>query len=507
VCIFQDPIETGNFEMTFSPRLLTFCLLSCSLLFLEFRIVEAQTLSLRFLCDDNEILTLFSGSGGEQDWVGLYRESLLTNLPLIPETNVMEEWYFICGSTDDCVNWPLRGAIRFSMDALQPGIEYRVVMANGEALPTLATSEVFRLEDGCGQLGPPVAPPGPPVAPPGPPDTESPTWSPTAFPTAPPALSQEEILAAVRDCRDDLRRLIEQNRELIGQLLRLVFHDCVGGCDGCVDLSNPDNGGVDIPIAVLAQVVAEYEPLGLTRADVWMLSALVATEVALPNNFQGVINFPLRWYGRRTCEEINNGNCGLDFNGRQASCGPTGGPHRELCHGVAGTQTIQEFFEQEFGFNDREIVAIMGAHSVGRMRRFNVGNEGQWDLTVNTLDNGYFLELTDAAPDFQLTFMDNSALPVADTFQWEGVTDTGTRITMLNSDLALVRDLDEAESVQCEWSGPNSCSTTTPFAGHVANYVTNTELFLRDFRDVLNLLIDHGNVKSGDCDEEICQFL
>jgi hypothetical protein len=254
--------------------------------------------------------------------------------------------------------------------------------------------------------------------------------------------------------------------------------------------------------------VDEYVSQGLSRADVWMLSGLVASEVALPQQFRNEIDFPLEWFGRRTCEEDNGSNCGTNFLGEPAECTEFGGPHRDLCHGGSGTQTIRQFFQDEFGFNDRQIVAIMGAHSVGRMRRENVGNVGQWDLTRNTLDNGYFLELTTAAPDFELTFLDNSDFGVADAFQWEGTVDGGTTITMLNSDLALVRDLGDADTVTCDWSGSNACSDNTPFADDVQNYVFNTGAFLSDYRDVLNLMIDFGHTKT-DCSpsqQGICRF-
>ena len=29
-------------------------------------------------------------------------------------------------------------------------------------------------------------------------------------------------------------------------LRRLAFHDCVGGCNGCLDTTNPDNNGLKV---------------------------------------------------------------------------------------------------------------------------------------------------------------------------------------------------------------------------------------------------------------------
>ena len=45
-------------------------------------------------------------------------------------------------------------------------------------------------------------------------------------------------------------------------------------------MSNPDNRGLVMPINALEPLVDEYEPQGLSRTDMWMLSAVVASDVA-----------------------------------------------------------------------------------------------------------------------------------------------------------------------------------------------------------------------------------
>ena len=54
------------------------------------------------------------------------------------------------------------------------------------------------------------------------------------------------------------------------KFVRLGFHDCVGGCDGCID-SGADNNGLDIPIYALQHIVDEANEL--SRADVWAAGA------------------------------------------------------------------------------------------------------------------------------------------------------------------------------------------------------------------------------------------
>ena len=257
----------------------------------------------------------------------------------------------------------------------------------------------------------------------------------------------------------------------------------------------------------------------LSRTDIWMLSSLVATEIALPFLNNDLL-FPLHWIGRQTCEQKYSdqieesvlGFCGLDFFGTPTKCAPTLGPHIKQPHGSLGTQSIQDFFEHEFNFNPQQITALMGAHSVGRMHRHNSGFDGTWDLSAGSLDGGYWLELIGDPPDYFLESINNNDLPdIPDRKQWraiinhDGETDTATvaaeqkTIAMLNVDIALVKnvlDMDETTGdVGCgevNNQNLNDCSDETPFWPFANVYNGNNSKFLTDFREVLNHLIDHG---------------
>lgn len=202
---------------------------------------------------------------------------------------------------------------------------------------------------------------------------------------------QTAIQTVIDSARNQISILIEQDRENIGLFLRLVFHDCVGGCDGCIDLTNPENNGLSHVMDRLQPIVDQLEDQGLTRTDVWMLSGLVASELALPEDMLH-IDFPLHWVGRRTCEMLaseDGTGCGIDFFGNPSACDMRQGGHRHVCHGEAGTKTVQEFFSATFGFNAQQVTAIMGAHSVGKMRREVSGHKDlSWDLSPITLDSG-----------------------------------------------------------------------------------------------------------------------
>jgi len=222
------------------------------------------------------------------------------------------------------------------------------------------------------------------------------------------------IQAAMTDILNTARA---NNGRLRPKFVRLGFHDCVGGCDGCVDLANPDNFGLLEPIDALASVVAAHtSDGGLTRADIWAMAAMVSAEDAQPNNIAG-FTYIFEWYGRSTCDAAEG----------------KGGPDRTLPSSDLPTSKLLKFFFLEFGLTERETVAIMGAHSIGSLSRENSGFDGPngWTNNNNVLDNRYYSELiggnrnqpTDdltvllQAPNWNQVLITN-ADPISDRFQW-----------------------------------------------------------------------------------------
>ena len=47
-------------------------------------------------------------------------------------------------------------------------------------------------------------------------------------------VDEEDIVSI----QSDVRALIDGTRTLAPKFVRLLFHDCVGGCNGCVDMAN-----------------------------------------------------------------------------------------------------------------------------------------------------------------------------------------------------------------------------------------------------------------------------
>lgn len=429
-------------------------------------------------------------------WIGLYEAASVPSdtLSLPPHSQgLLKAWILTCGLTDGCDPWPSTGSVTFEAFNHPSGTYVAVVsgaaMGPGAANPLQAQAVsnpflIVNVAAGDSCPTPTTSPSSSPTQRP----TESPTISPSIAPVSPTQMptprphilsDSDNAFFFLDQARTNIQRALQQDPDLLGQFLRLVFHDCVGGCDGCVDLTDPDNAGLDHSISILEGI---QQSLGdqtvLTRTDLWMLSGLVASEVALPEEFKGM-EFSTAWLGRPTCESnaLLQGrlDCGTNFVGNIASCSARTGKFVPLCHGVSGTQTILDFFDSNFGFDAQQTTAIMGAHSVGRMNRQNSGHEGTWDLSPHSLDVGYWIELA-AGPDFELRQVQNGDLrdpngePIPDRLEWVALLDDpNANVIMLNSDLALVRNLPEVDQVGCRFM---DCDRNTPFMPHVGTFKT-----------------------------------
>jgi hypothetical protein len=149
---------------------------------------------------------------------------------------------------------------------------------------------------------------------------------------------------AIDAARDDILDIVQANPRLGPKFVRLGFHDCVGGCDGCVDMNNPANSGLHLPMDALLETVNFYQNQ-LTGADVWALAALASAD-AMQRNAPGRVPYTFDYYGRDTCPDTR------------------GGPSVDMPSNHITTEDLLDFFAAEFGFDTRQTVAIMGAHTL-----------------------------------------------------------------------------------------------------------------------------------------------
>merc|ERR1711913_12658 len=197
--------------------------------------------------------------------------------------------------------------------------------------------------------------------------------------------------------------------------VRLSFHDCVGGCDGCLNVNNHDNAGLADLVASLdtLYLANSYDSL-LSRADFWALAG-------------------------------------------------------------------------EFGFDDNETVALLGAHTLGRASSDNSGFSGTWiNGEANFFNNEYYKKLVDSS----LTWRHRDA--GTDNWQWNVLGE----VFMLNADVALYKDI-LVNSV-----GESSCDFTTcaaaPTATVVEAFAASNDAWIAEFTKVYTKMLAHGNFTLSD---------
>ena len=228
---------------------------------------------------------------------------------------------------------------------------------------------------------------------------------------------------------------------------RLAWHaagtydkrDGSGGTNGAnmrydPEMNDPANAGLSI-VRDLLHVVKKKHP-EISNADLWTLAGSLAIE------FMGGPKVPHK-LGR------------VDFP--DASKCPA---HGRLPDAAQGAEHIREVFYR-MGFNDREIVALLGAHTVGRCHVARSGYDGPWTHNSLQFDNHYYKNL------LHLTWKEK---------KWNGplqyIDEETETLMMLPSDLALIKD--------------------PVFKQYVELYANDQDVFFKDFADAYAKLLALG---------------
>ena len=232
--------------------------------------------------------------------------------------------------------------------------------------------------------------------------------TPVAAAAADPAAAlKAELLSA----KKDLATLIS-SKSCNPILLRIAFHDAgtfkknappasrggaVGASHFPANIEHPHNAGLPIAVALLGPVKAAH-PL-VSWADLFQLSSAVAVELA------GGPVLPLK-YGRVDAPEPGSAD-----PGNLPEAAPADGPagHGNFYDGSATpADHLRRIFTGQMGLGDTEIVALSGAHCLGRVHPERAGfgkastkftekgpgTPGGQSWTVDWLrfDNAYFVE-------------------------------------------------------------------------------------------------------------------
>eukprot|EP00462_Mataza_sp_D1_P001392 CAMPEP_0175093906 /NCGR_PEP_ID=MMETSP0086_2-20121207/3281_1 /TAXON_ID=136419 /ORGANISM="Unknown Unknown, Strain D1" /LENGTH=293 /DNA_ID=CAMNT_0016366937 /DNA_START=174 /DNA_END=1055 /DNA_ORIENTATION=+ len=229
-------------------------------------------------------------------------------------------------------------------------------------------------------------------------------------------------------------------------LIRLAWHasgtfnkeDGSGGSNGATMRFNPEaahgaNAGLHHARAALESVKKEFP--GISYSDLWILAGVVAIE------------------------EMGGPKIGFSPGRTDKPDGSHCTPDGRLPDAAQGAQHLRDIFYR-MGFNDQEIVALSGAHSLGRCHPDRSGFWGPWTRAPTTFSNMYFTEL-----------LNNKWTPKKwnGPFQYE---DPTGELMMLPTDISLLSD--------------------PKFRPWVEKYAADADLFEKDFGAVFQKLTELG---------------
>jgi len=230
-------------------------------------------------------------------------------------------------------------------------------------------------------------------------------------------------------------------------LVRLAWHasgtydknDKSGGSNGATmrfepESSDPANAGLHVVRNILKPVKANHPEL--TNADLWISAGAAALE------FIGGPKISVH-LGRKDCSD--------------ASACPANG---RLPDAAQGAYHLRAVFGR-MGFNDREIVALSGAHTLGRCHLERSGYDGPWTRNPLKFDNTFYKNLL---------YMEWKKKDWDGPLQFEDV-ETG-ELMMLPTDMAL--------------------RTDPGFRVFAEMYAKDQDLFFKDFAAAFSKLLNLG---------------
>ncbi|UIZ22874.1 hypothetical protein KXD40_003783 [Peronospora effusa] len=253
--------------------------------------------------------------------------------------------------------------------------------------------------------------------------------------------------------KKEIVEIFDENNYMGPTFLRLAWHssgtfdkrDGSGGSTGGTIRFDPEinhggNAGLHLAIKALEKVKKNHPEI--TYADLFVLAGATMIEE------MGGPEIPFR-LGRPDATSGKEPTQTLDDRLPHADKGSTD----------KTTQHVRDVFYR-MGFNDRDIVALAGAHAVGRCYSSRSGYSGPWTHSEWTFSNGYFRELIEN---------------IWTVKKWDGpmqYEDPTGNLMMLPSDIVLIQDPE--------------------FKKYVEIYAKDENLWFKDFTKAFVKLTENG---------------
>eukprot|EP00512_Aurantiochytrium_limacinum_P013653 CAMPEP_0171574032 /NCGR_PEP_ID=MMETSP0961-20121227/5110_1 /TAXON_ID=87120 /ORGANISM="Aurantiochytrium limacinum, Strain ATCCMYA-1381" /LENGTH=731 /DNA_ID=CAMNT_0012129259 /DNA_START=56 /DNA_END=2248 /DNA_ORIENTATION=- len=274
----------------------------------------------------------------------------------------------------------------------------------------------------------------------------------------------------------------------IGGAVRILFHDSAtynatsddGEPNGCLEMDDPGNGGIAPVTAALSALYVDLDKRdNFSRADFWQYAGLVATDVGFArviaegeissdtlDSYNGTATTNYR-FGRIDNDVTCNASGFWNGSGESIEYDRLPVANGDFAH-------IFGIFVTRMGMTLRELVAIVGAHTLGAATSDGSGNNGIWVEKNDVFDNQFYIDMLDMDWTREMVYfgVDNSSR----TFQWIADADDGVELMMLNTDLSLIYQLEPAST-----SIDPTCTVTSSCAYNLNDDELQARLIVEEF--------------------------
>lgn len=285
----------------------------------------------------------------------------------------------------------------------------------------------------------------------------------------------------------DLDTLISVGSSLnpfAGTALRLSFHDCSGPiegnadasamdsrCDGCIEFDSFDDHK-DLEHRAVEPLEDIYFgdnewDTKMSRADFWAFAGTYA--VKFTANQAGTQPAIPYFFGRQDCATSPD----VDVSSTT---------HKVFPSALAGWDATFAWFNASFGYEPRDVVAILGSHTIGRAHSSDSGFTNPWTFAWGTFNNDYYQDL-EGLSWFQQTT--SSGKP-----QWSG------GFMMLNIDVALLKDIDPDQDGFVSCTNLDNCPDNPVTAGIVREFADDEQAWLDAYAPAFKTMITSGYSES-----------
>ncbi|XP_013412179.1 putative ascorbate peroxidase [Lingula anatina] len=316
---------------------------------------------------------------------------------------------------------------------------------------------------------------------------------------------------------------------IIAGSVRLGFHDCVGGCDGCINLNNPDNAGLDTTFNALNDLYArERIDQIMSRADFFALAGIVGAEVGskmkygmgpmqsrrmpyfafnrspyfgfrglfygFPHHYRYKRHFYGFWRPRFSTRCFTSPCIPFRWGRRDCPTSPITTEMRVFPNALGNLTETVDYFRRVFDLTPEQLAAVLGAHTLGDAGKDASGFDGEWVTERDVFDNEFYRVLSDQT---QLWMQENENPDDPNKPRWQWNAKKGKEgekgLMMLNTDMELFKNTapnSEGRVTSC----PADVSTcpSSRLADRVKLYASNNAKFLDDFSVAYGKMLTTG---------------